>query len=161
MPAFSVKCFFLSIAWKALRIILPGSPLSTQCPTSRQEQWERRCVENHVLSSPCLSIACPSLPPDLFVGQLKSSLTCTDCGYCSTVFDPFWDLSLPIAKVCTPVDPLLKLHVYPFVPLTSLLFSLPARLSWGDFNGLHEALHQRGCAWWRWKACKSLLHNGF
>uniref|UniRef100_A0AAY4EBL9 Ubiquitin carboxyl-terminal hydrolase n=1 Tax=Denticeps clupeoides TaxID=299321 RepID=A0AAY4EBL9_9TELE len=35
---------------------------------------------------------------DLFVGQLKSSLTCCECGYCSTVFDPFWDLSLPIAK---------------------------------------------------------------
>uniref|UniRef100_A0A673WYZ0 Ubiquitin carboxyl-terminal hydrolase 2 n=1 Tax=Salmo trutta TaxID=8032 RepID=A0A673WYZ0_SALTR len=35
---------------------------------------------------------------DLFVGQLKSSLTCSTCGYCSTVFDPFWDLSLPIAK---------------------------------------------------------------
>ncbi|XP_039620154.1 ubiquitin carboxyl-terminal hydrolase 2-like isoform X1 [Polypterus senegalus] len=35
---------------------------------------------------------------DLFVGQLKSSLTCNECGYCSTVFDPFWDLSLPIAK---------------------------------------------------------------
>ncbi|XP_023648434.1 ubiquitin carboxyl-terminal hydrolase 2-like isoform X2 [Paramormyrops kingsleyae] len=35
---------------------------------------------------------------DLFVGQLKSSLTCCQCGYCSTVFDPFWDLSLPIAK---------------------------------------------------------------
>ncbi|XP_063293069.1 ubiquitin carboxyl-terminal hydrolase 2 isoform X1 [Pelobates fuscus] len=35
---------------------------------------------------------------ELFVGQLKSSLTCTECGYCSTVFDPFWDLSLPIAK---------------------------------------------------------------
>ncbi|XP_062328707.1 ubiquitin carboxyl-terminal hydrolase 2a isoform X2 [Osmerus eperlanus] len=35
---------------------------------------------------------------DLFVGQLKSSLTCSHCGYCSTVFDPFWDLSLPIAK---------------------------------------------------------------
>uniref|UniRef100_A0AAY5K1N3 Ubiquitin carboxyl-terminal hydrolase 2 n=1 Tax=Esox lucius TaxID=8010 RepID=A0AAY5K1N3_ESOLU len=35
---------------------------------------------------------------DLFVGQLKSSLTCNDCGYCSTVFDPFWDLSLPIAN---------------------------------------------------------------
>eukprot|EP00072_Mus_musculus_P067194 XP_017168957.1 PREDICTED: ubiquitin carboxyl-terminal hydrolase 2 isoform X4 [Mus musculus] len=42
---------------------------------------------------------------DLFVGQLKSSLTCTDCGYCSTVFDPFWDLSLPIAKVCSAVVP--------------------------------------------------------
>ncbi|XP_054854171.1 ubiquitin carboxyl-terminal hydrolase 2 isoform X2 [Eublepharis macularius] len=35
---------------------------------------------------------------DLFVGQLKSSLTCGACGYCSTAFDPFWDLSLPIAK---------------------------------------------------------------
>ncbi|XP_029030372.1 ubiquitin carboxyl-terminal hydrolase 2-like [Betta splendens] len=35
---------------------------------------------------------------DLFVGQLKSSLTCTDCGFRSTVFDPFWDLSVPIAQ---------------------------------------------------------------
>ncbi|KAG8141574.1 hypothetical protein E2320_007180 [Naja naja] len=35
---------------------------------------------------------------NLFVGQLKSSLTCSSCGYCSTAFDPFWDLSLPIAK---------------------------------------------------------------
>ncbi|NXA38937.1 UBP2 hydrolase, partial [Eudromia elegans] len=35
---------------------------------------------------------------DLFVGQLKSSLTCGECGYCSTAFDPFWDLSLPIPK---------------------------------------------------------------
>ncbi|XP_075439215.1 ubiquitin carboxyl-terminal hydrolase 2 [Ascaphus truei] len=39
---------------------------------------------------------------ELFVGQLKSSLTCTECGYCSTVFDPFWDLSLPIAKRSLP-----------------------------------------------------------
>lgn len=36
---------------------------------------------------------------DLFVGQLKSSLTCTACGFRSTVFDPFWDLSIPIAQV--------------------------------------------------------------
>ncbi|XP_063763556.1 ubiquitin carboxyl-terminal hydrolase 2a isoform X2 [Eleginops maclovinus] len=35
---------------------------------------------------------------DVFVGQLKSSLTCSHCGFCSTVFDPFWDLSLPISK---------------------------------------------------------------
>ncbi|NWI30295.1 UBP2 hydrolase, partial [Sula dactylatra] len=35
---------------------------------------------------------------DIFVGQLKSSLTCSECGYCSTAFDPFWDLSLPIPK---------------------------------------------------------------
>uniref|UniRef100_A0A6I8RSG2 Ubiquitin carboxyl-terminal hydrolase 2 n=1 Tax=Xenopus tropicalis TaxID=8364 RepID=A0A6I8RSG2_XENTR len=41
---------------------------------------------------------------ELFVGQLKSSLTCTECGYCSTVFDPFWDLSLPIAKSASEVS---------------------------------------------------------
>ncbi|KAM9332190.1 ubiquitin carboxyl-terminal hydrolase 2-like [Pholidichthys leucotaenia] len=35
---------------------------------------------------------------DLFVGQLKSSLTCTVCGFRSTMFDPFWDLSIPIAQ---------------------------------------------------------------
>ncbi|KAF3705843.1 Ubiquitin carboxyl-terminal hydrolase 2 [Channa argus] len=35
---------------------------------------------------------------DLFVGQLKSSLTCTVCGFRSTVFDPFWDLSVPIVQ---------------------------------------------------------------
>ncbi|XP_008306959.1 ubiquitin carboxyl-terminal hydrolase 2 isoform X2 [Cynoglossus semilaevis] len=35
---------------------------------------------------------------DVFVGQLKSSLTCSHCGFCSTVFDPFWDLFPPIAK---------------------------------------------------------------
>ncbi|MED6267044.1 Ubiquitin carboxyl-terminal hydrolase 2 [Characodon lateralis] len=35
---------------------------------------------------------------DLFVGQLKSSLTCTVCGFRSTVFEPFWDLSIPIPQ---------------------------------------------------------------
>ncbi|XP_056602549.1 ubiquitin carboxyl-terminal hydrolase 2 isoform X2 [Triplophysa dalaica] len=41
---------------------------------------------------------------DLFVGQLKSTLTCSECGYCSTVFDPFWDLSLPITKTSGEVS---------------------------------------------------------
>ncbi|XP_068615479.1 ubiquitin carboxyl-terminal hydrolase 2-like isoform X1 [Brachionichthys hirsutus] len=35
---------------------------------------------------------------DLFVGQLKSSVTCTVCGSRSTMFDPFWDLSIPVAQ---------------------------------------------------------------
>lgn len=39
---------------------------------------------------------------DLFVGQLKSALKCTSCGYTSNTFDPYWDLSLPIKKVCLP-----------------------------------------------------------
>jgi len=33
---------------------------------------------------------------DLFVGQLKSTLRCSDCGYESVTFEPFWDLSLGI-----------------------------------------------------------------
>lgn len=41
------------------------------------------------------------LPADLFVGQLKSCVTCTVCGFCSTVFEPFWDLSIPVAQVRT------------------------------------------------------------
>ena len=36
---------------------------------------------------------------DLFVGQLKSCLKCQACGYRSTTFEVFCDLSLPIPKV--------------------------------------------------------------
>ncbi|XP_078378951.1 ubiquitin carboxyl-terminal hydrolase 2-like isoform X2 [Oculina patagonica] len=39
-----------------------------------------------------------SLMTDLFVGQLKSTLKCCNCGYASVTFDPFWDLSLPIPR---------------------------------------------------------------
>lgn len=42
---------------------------------------------------------CPIAPPDLFVGQLKSCLKCQACGYRSTTFEVFCDLSLPIPKV--------------------------------------------------------------
>lgn len=35
---------------------------------------------------------------DWFVGQLRSTLTCTSCDYSSVTFDPFWDLSVPIPK---------------------------------------------------------------
>jgi len=35
---------------------------------------------------------------ELCVGQLKSSLTCSNCGYVSEVWDPFWDLSVPIPR---------------------------------------------------------------
>lgn len=36
---------------------------------------------------------------DLFVGQLRSTLTCSSCHHASVTFDPFWDLSLPISSV--------------------------------------------------------------
>jgi len=34
----------------------------------------------------------------MFCGQLKSAIKCTNCGYVSTCFDPFLDLSVPIPK---------------------------------------------------------------
>lgn len=37
-----------------------------------------------------------SMIKDLFVGQLKSSLFCTHCEKTSVMFDPFWDLSVPV-----------------------------------------------------------------
>ena len=40
---------------------------------------------------------------DVFVGQLKSSLKCAKCGYISNTFDPFWEIPLPLKKVCCPV----------------------------------------------------------
>mmetsp|Transcript_112625 Transcript_112625/g.223959 ORF Transcript_112625/g.223959 Transcript_112625/m.223959 type:complete len:659 (-) Transcript_112625:211-2187(-) len=33
---------------------------------------------------------------DIFQGQLRSLLTCSQCGYSSRSFDPFWHLSLPV-----------------------------------------------------------------
>ena len=41
-------------------------------------------------------------------GQLKSTVTCQECGYISITFDPFLTLSLPIARP-------FKLQIY-FVP---------------------------------------------
>lgn len=35
---------------------------------------------------------------DIFVGQLKSMLQCSRCGYRSVNFEPFWDLALPIPQ---------------------------------------------------------------
>ncbi|CAF1922065.1 unnamed protein product [Rotaria magnacalcarata] len=35
---------------------------------------------------------------DIFAGQLKSTLECCHCGYQSTTFDMFWDLSLPLPR---------------------------------------------------------------
>jgi ubiquitin C-terminal hydrolase len=39
-----------------------------------------------------------SVVVDLFAGQLKSTVKCNQCGYISTAFDPFMDLSLPIPQ---------------------------------------------------------------
>lgn len=41
---------------------------------------------------------------DIFVGQLKSSLQCTVCNHCSTTFEVFWDLSLPLPKATNKIS---------------------------------------------------------
>ncbi|CAH1796752.1 unnamed protein product [Owenia fusiformis] len=35
---------------------------------------------------------------DTFVGQLRSTLRCTECEHKSLTFDPFWELSVPLPK---------------------------------------------------------------
>lgn len=52
---------------------------------------------------------------DIFTGQLKSTLKCDDCGYCSTTFDPFWDLSLPIPKVSAAQVVILLVMFFPYL----------------------------------------------
>lgn len=36
---------------------------------------------------------------DVFLGMFKSSLQCDVCKHTSLIFDPYWDMGLPIAKV--------------------------------------------------------------
>lgn len=69
------------------------------------------------------------VPPDLFVGQLKSSLTCNECGYCSTAFDPFWDLSLPIPKVRGALSPYLQ---HSALHTLSLIHTMLQQKSYGE-----------------------------
>lgn len=47
---------------------------------------------------------------DTFGGLLKSTLECTHCGHCSTTFEPFWDLSLPIPDSLSHPGKLLLSH---------------------------------------------------
>ena len=35
---------------------------------------------------------------DIFCGQLRSFVTCKTCGFRSSAYDPFWDLSLPLTS---------------------------------------------------------------
>jgi ubiquitin carboxyl-terminal hydrolase 2/21 len=41
---------------------------------------------------------------DVFVGQLRSSLTCGTCGHCSVTFDPFWELSISLPSRVSPLN---------------------------------------------------------
>ncbi|XP_013911246.1 PREDICTED: ubiquitin carboxyl-terminal hydrolase 2 [Thamnophis sirtalis] len=83
----------------AHQILCSRSRMTRSISSSVQAGGKSVCYVHRKPAWPQTSCSPSSLPLDLFVGQLKSSLTCSSCGYCSTAFDPFWDLSLPIAKV--------------------------------------------------------------
>jgi len=72
------------------RVITKPQPIHTEIDSSlsvceqAMEAWKRyiRRDDSHLV--------------DLFVGQLKSTLKCSDCNHESVTFEPFWDLSLGI-----------------------------------------------------------------
>jgi len=72
------------------RVLTKPQPINSEIDSSlsvceqAMEAWKRylRRDDSHLV--------------DLFVGQLKSTLRCSDCGYESVTFEPFWDLSLGI-----------------------------------------------------------------
>jgi len=72
------------------RVLTKPTPINTEIDSSlsvceqAMEAWKRyiRRDDSHLV--------------DLFVGQLKSTLRCSDCSHESVTFEPFWDLSLGI-----------------------------------------------------------------
>lgn len=78
-----------------------------RCPRGRGEGFVRRVGGGGGGQANGCEVSDPTgtfSPPlcfclDLFVGQLKSCLKCQACGYRSTTFEVFCDLSLPIPKV--------------------------------------------------------------
>ena len=62
---------------------------------------------------------------DIFVGQLKSTLTCTHCGHTSETFEPFLDLSVPIGQVSHTLFLSVPIGQVFCVPFTALFISIP------------------------------------
>ena len=60
---------------------------------------------------------------DLFCGQLQSNVRCHSCDTTFTCYDPFWDLSVPIPKVCCP-----RARPTPVTPVTRGVSPLPAAM---------------------------------
>lgn len=52
-----------------------------------------------------------SLITDLFLGQFRSTLKCTQCEHESVIFEPFWVVSVPLAKDTVDLQECLELFV--------------------------------------------------
>ncbi|CAG9336125.1 unnamed protein product [Blepharisma stoltei] len=84
------------------RVARPGTPSVIENNGEKDERQAAKAWHEY------LSYNC-SVIVDLFQGQLKSTLKCSECGFISATFDVFMYLSVPIAKKsCTLEDCLLE-----------------------------------------------------
>ncbi|XP_011307545.1 ubiquitin carboxyl-terminal hydrolase 24 isoform X1 [Fopius arisanus] len=72
------------------RVTIKPTPILTDIPDHYSDSLKATESWKRYLRSEDSTIV------DVFVGQLRSSLTCTSCDHVSVTLDPFWDLSLPI-----------------------------------------------------------------
>jgi len=91
---------------------------------------------------------------DVFVGQLKSALTCLTCGYVSNTFDPFLDLSLPIPKVMTTYCSQLT-HAYGYFSVFCAVFVNISHRNWSHIAA--RFVVERSC--WRDSSYTVLISN--
>ena len=52
-----------------------------------------------------------SIITDLFLGQFRSTLKCSECDHESVTFEPFWLVSLPLSKDCEDLHQCMELFV--------------------------------------------------
>ena len=52
-----------------------------------------------------------SIITDLFLGQFRSTLKCSECDHESVTFEPFWLVSLPLSKECVDLHQCMELFV--------------------------------------------------
>ena len=82
--------FFFALSFLKFQVLTKPTPINSEIDSSlsvceqAMEAWKRYIRRDD------------SQLVDLFVGQLKSTLRCSECSHESVTFEPFWDLSLGI-----------------------------------------------------------------
>ena len=85
-----LSTFFLALSFLKFQVLTKPTPINSEIDSSlsvceqAMEAWKRYIRRDD------------SQLVDLFVGQLKSTLRCSECSHESVTFEPFWDLSLGI-----------------------------------------------------------------
>ena len=68
------------------------------------EEKSRRCWRFYLSKD-------DSIVTDLFLGQFRSTLRCTECQHESVTFEPFWIVSVPLAKDTIDIQECMELFV--------------------------------------------------